>query len=66
MTCEVTVDKENYVIYFYVKKFGKKLVLIVQSAYVNDSYTRSHKDKKIGFFLILNKTLKKEPIKRPQ
>ena len=66
MTCEVTVDKENYVVYFYVKKFGKKLVLIVQSAYVNDDYTRSHKDKKVGFFLILNKTQRREPIKRPQ
>ncbi len=66
MTVEVTVDNDNYVVYFYVKKFGKRLVLIVQSAYINDDYVQSYNDKKIGFFTILYKVQKGERIKSPR
>jgi hypothetical protein len=63
LTCDVTIKNEIYAVYFLVKKIGKKIVIIVQSAYLT---TPTSKDSGILrqrlAYLRLRYRLKAQPV----
>lgn len=66
MTCDYLLNDKVYSIYFKVIKLGKRLILIVQSAYINEDYVYSRRGKKISFFVVLHNTRLGKKIRRPK